>query len=109
MHQVLGTISAGGLACGFSSDGFGEHDYRWKRHGLPFKVFEYRSAFFPILPLDLVDDLLLQKRAFLISSTNPTLAAHPVVKPDIVGKSMHLCSVLISGITVLGFSRTDSV
>ena len=36
------TDSAAGLACGFSSDGFGEHEYRWKRHGLPFRVFEAR-------------------------------------------------------------------
>ncbi|CDJ52091.1 MORN repeat-containing protein, putative [Eimeria brunetti] len=85
---VLSFISLlpAGLACGFSSDGFGEHEYRWKRHGLPFRVFESRSAFFPILPLELVDDLLLQKRAFLISSNNPTLLTHPVAKPDIVGK-----------------------
>lgn len=87
---MLMLLISAGLACGFSSDGFGEHEYRWRRHGLPFKVFDSRSAFFPILPLELVDDLLLQKRGFLVSSINPTLATHPVVKPDVVGKSTPL-------------------
>lgn len=54
---------------------------------MPFKVFGSRSAFFPLLPLELVDDLLLQKRGFLISSINPILATHPVVKADILGES----------------------
>lgn len=94
MPSFLGAVCAGGLACGFSSDGFGEHEYRWKRHGIPFRVFEARSAFFPILPLELVDDLLLQKRAFLISSNNPALLTHPVAKPDIVGKFTQDSSVL---------------
>ncbi|OEH80166.1 MORN repeat-containing protein [Cyclospora cayetanensis] len=86
---VLSLISLlpGGLACGFSSDGFGEHEYRWKRHGLPFRIFDSRSAFFPLLPLELVDDLLLQKRGFLIATTNRAVATHPVGKPDITGKT----------------------
>ncbi|KAL8447529.1 hypothetical protein Emed_004317 [Eimeria media] len=73
-----------GLACGFTCDGFGEHQYRWTHYGMPFRVFESRAALFPLLPLELVDDLLLQKRSFLVASTNPTLATHPVVHPDLL-------------------------
>ncbi|KAL8274729.1 hypothetical protein Esti_001334 [Eimeria stiedai] len=85
---LLGCLSrvvlSAGLACGFTCDGFGEHQYRWTHYGLPFRVFESRAAFFPLLPLELVDDLLLQKRSFLVASTNPTLATHPVVHPDVI-------------------------
>ncbi|KAL8440498.1 hypothetical protein Efla_002375 [Eimeria flavescens] len=83
---VLSFISLfpAGLACGFSSDGFGEHEYMWRCCGFPFKVFGPRSAFFPLLPLDLLDDLLLQKRSFLIGAINPAAATHPVVHPDVV-------------------------
>lgn len=85
MDCYVASSLLGGLACGFSSDGFGEHEYRWRRFGFPLQLFERRSAFYPILPLALADDLLLQKRGFLCASSNPALATHPVVKPDVIG------------------------
>ncbi|PFH36213.1 MORN repeat-containing protein [Besnoitia besnoiti] len=72
------------LTCGFNSDGFGSLQYRWTLYGFPFHVFHQRFVLAPFLSLPLIEDVLIQKRGFLVGASNWAVRTHPVVRPDVL-------------------------
>ncbi|RQX67607.1 MORN repeat-containing protein [Toxoplasma gondii CAST] len=71
------------LNCGYNSDGFANFHYRWRMHAFPFHFFHPRCILVPFLSLPLVEELLLQKRGFLVGASNWAVRVHPVLRPDV--------------------------